>query len=54
MIDLLTSSCKVSESILNTTLGILPIYIQTIQYNNVRGLKEDSENYSKSNKKKSK
>lgn len=49
MIDLLTSSCKVSESILNTTLDILPIYIQTIQYNNVRGLKEDSENYSKSN-----
>ena len=45
MIDLLTSSCKVSESILNTTLDILPIYIQTIQYNNVR----DSVNYSKSN-----
>jgi carbohydrate-binding DOMON domain-containing protein len=49
MIDLLTSSCKVSESILNTTLDILPIYIQTIQYNNVRGLNEDSVNYSKSN-----
>jgi hypothetical protein len=29
----------------NTTLDILPIYIQTIQYNNVR----DSVNYSKSN-----